>query len=162
MSTIAKDQVVLIHYTLTGDGGEVLDSSRDGEPLAYLHGHGNIIPGLEAALEGASVGDALEVDVSAEDGYGLRDEERMVLVPRTELPSGFDVPEGEMVRAQGEDGQVMFLQVVENQEEAVLFDGNHPLAGQNLHFSVEVVELRAASADELSHGHVHGPGGHHH
>lgn len=162
MPVINVNQVVSIHYTLTNDAGEVIDSSREGTPLQYLHGHSNIIPGLESALEGLGVGDTLQVTVAPADGYGERDEEQVFAVPRSELPPGFEAPEGEMVRAQAEDGSVQYLVVLENRDDEVLFDGNHPLAGETLHFDVEVIELRPATREEQAHGHVHGPDGHHH
>lgn len=162
MPVINVNQVVSIHYTLTNDAGEVIDSSRDGEPLLYLHGHGNIIPGLENALEGLGVGDTLKVTVAPAEAYGERDDEAVFAVPRSELPPGFDAPEGEMVRAQAEDGSVQHLIVLESREDEVLFDGNHPLAGETLHFDVEIIDLRPATREEQSHGHVHGPDGHHH
>jgi len=158
---VAKDSVVLIHYTLTNTSGAVLDSSDGGEPLGYLHGHSNIISGLESQLEGRAVGDKLVANVKAADGYGERDEALVQDVPRSAFPAE-PVPEaGMQFQAQGPEG-AQLVTVTGVTDENVTVDGNHPLAGQDLKFDVEIVEVRAASAEELQHGHVHGPGGHDH
>lgn len=158
---IANDVVVSIEYTLTDDQGNVIDSSAGGEPLAYLHGAGNIIPGLEAALEGKVVGDAFKVSIAPADGYGEKNDDMLQQVPR-EMFQGVDVIEaGMQFHAQTDHGmQVITVSAVEG--DLVTVDGNHPLAGQNLHFDVKVLEVRAPSEEELEHGHVHGAGGHHH
>jgi FKBP-type peptidyl-prolyl cis-trans isomerase SlyD len=157
---VARDTVVTIHYTLKNDAGEVLDSSADGEPLAYLHGGGNIIAGLEEALEGKAAGDHVAVAVPAEKAYGPRDQALVQQVPRRAF-QGTDVRAGMRFTAQTEHGprQVVVTRVV---GDMVTVDGNHPLAGQALNFNVEITDVRAASTEELQHGHVHGPGGHHH
>ena len=157
---VGKDKVVNIEYTLKGDSGEVIDSSVGDDPLAYLHGHHGIIPGLEDALEGKQVGDKLEVTVEPQHGYGEHDTS-MIQVVEKKLFEGMDVNPGMQFQAQTNQGvQVVTVTLVEG--ESVTIDGNHPLAGQTLHFDVEVKEVRDASAEELEHGHVHGPGGHHH
>lgn len=158
---IANDVVVSIEYTLTDDQGNVIDSSAGGEPLAYLHGAGNIIPGLEAALEGKVVGDAFKVSIAPADGYGEKNDDMLQQVPR-EMFQGVDVIEaGMQFHAQTDHGmQVITVAAVEG--DLVTVDGNHPLAGQNLNFDVKVIEVRAPSEEELEHGHVHGAGGHHH
>jgi FKBP-type peptidyl-prolyl cis-trans isomerase SlyD len=156
-ATVADDQVVSFHYTLTDPEGEVLDSSADKEPLQYLHGHDNIIPGLESALTGKAVGEKVSVDVAAKDGYGERDPERVIELPRDNFE--FEVEPGTLVRAESPDGSAVILKVVSADEENVTLDGNHPLAGVDLHFDVEVSDIRDASAEELAHGHVHEPGG---
>lgn len=158
---IAKDLVACIEYTLTDDAGTVIDSSVGGEPLAYLHGAGNIIPGLEDALEGKKVGDSFKVSIAPADGYGEKNEGLMQVVPK-EMFQGVDTIEvGMQFHAQTDHGmQVITVAAVEGSN--ITVDGNHPLAGQNLNFDVKVVEVRAASAEELDHGHVHGAGGHHH
>ena len=158
---IANDVVASIEYTLTDDQGNVIDSSAGGEPLAYLHGAGNIIPGLEAALEGKIVGDAFKISIAPADGYGEKNESMLQQVPR-EMFQGVDVIEaGMQFHAQTDHGmQVITVTAVES--DLITVDGNHPLAGQNLHFDVKVLEVRAPSAEELEHGHVHGTGGHHH
>jgi len=158
---IANDVVVSIEYTLTDDQGNVIDSSAGGEPLAYLHGAGNIIPGLEAALEGKIVGDAFKISIAPADGYGEKNDDMLQQVPR-EMFQGVDVIEaGMQFHAQTDHGmQVITVSAVDG--DLVTVDGNHPLAGQNLHFDVKVLEVRAPSEEELEHGHVHGAGGHHH
>ena len=150
---VTEDTVVSIQYTLTGDDGAVIDSSEDGEPLTYLHGHGQLIPGLEQELEGRSVGDAVEVRIDAENGYGEHDPERLVEVPRDRFE--FEVSEGDFVQAQQQDGTTMPFQVVGIGESTVTLDGNHPLAGKALNFKVEVVNIRDATSEELDHGHAH-------
>lgn len=158
---IAQDKVVLIHYTLKNDAGELIDSSSDGQPLAYLHGQGNIIPGLEKALEGRQAGDKLNVKVEPAEGYGDRDDRLVQRVPRRQF-GGADVKPGMQFHAQTQQGHTRIVTVTGIAGDMVMVDGNHPLAGENLHFDVEVTEVREASREELEHGHVHGPGGHHH
>ena len=159
---IAEDTVVLIHYTLTNDAGEVIDSSAGGDPLAYLHGQGNIIPGLEKALEGRQAGDSLNVRVEPVEGYGLRDEGLVQKVPRRAFGGVADVQPGMQFHAQSSGGHTRVVTVTHVQGDMVTVDGNHPLAGTPLNFEVEITEVREATAEELEHGHVHGPGGHHH
>jgi FKBP-type peptidyl-prolyl cis-trans isomerase SlyD len=159
---IAQDRVVLFHYTLTNDAGEMLDSSAGGAPLAYLHGQGNIVAGLEKALHGHSAGDKLSVRVEAADGYGVRDASLVKRVPRRSFGSIGNIKPGMQFEAQLERGQRRVVTVTAVKGDMVTIDGNHPLAGQNLNFEVEVTEVRDATAEELAHGHVHGPGGHHH
>lgn len=160
--TIENGKVVLIQYTLKNDEGEVLDQSAPGQPLAYLHGHSNIVPGLENALAGHTTGDSLEVAVPPEQGYGERVGPGPQAVPKKELgPEADSLRAGMPLRMRGEDGQIVVLWVTEAKGARVWLDINHPLAGQTLHFSIEVGEIRDATADEVSHGHAHGPGGHH-
>lgn len=158
---IAHEKVVSIHYTLTSSDGTVLDSSSGSHPLAYLHGFGNIIPGLESALEGKVTGDKLSVTVEPEQGYGSRDEGLVQAVPRSAFQGVQDIAPGMQFQAQGPQGTRLVV-VTQVAEDVVTVDANHPLAGQTLHFDVEVSEVRDATAEELEHGHVHGPGGHHH
>jgi len=158
---IAKDAVVLIHYTLTNDTGETLDSSSDGDPLAYLQGNGNLIPGLENALEGKQAGDKLTVKIAPSEGYGEYDKALVQSVPRRSFKGVGNVQIGMQFQVQTEQG-VRAVTVTNIAGDMVTVDGNHPLAGQNLNFDVEVTEVRAATDEELAHGHVHGPGGHHH
>lgn len=158
---IANNVVASIEYTLTDDQGNVIDSSVGGEPLAYLHGAGNIIPGLEDALEGKKAGDSFKVSVSPSEGYGEKDEALLQVVPRSMFRGVDQIEPGMQFHAQTDYGmQVITVAKVEGDN--VTVDGNHPLAGQNLNFDVKVIEVRAATAEELEHGHVHGPGGHHH
>ncbi len=158
---IATNKVALINYTLTNDQGEVLDSSEGAEPLAYIHGAGNIIPGLENALDGRQQGDAFKVSIPAEQAYGERDDRLTQIVPKTMFSGVDDIEIGMQFHAQTDAGmQVITVTAVEGDD--VTIDGNHPLAGETLHFDVEIVEVREASSEELDHGHVHGTGGHHH
>jgi FKBP-type peptidyl-prolyl cis-trans isomerase SlyD len=159
--SITQDQVVSIHYTLTDDTGEIIDASAEGTPLTYLHGHGNLIPGLERELTGKNTGDRLRVQIAPRDGYGEYDSGLVQRVPRRALQGVPNVKVGMRLQTQGGRGPraVTVTQVV---GDMVTLDGNHPLAGKNLNFEVEVAAVRGATAEELSHGHVHGPGAHHH
>ena len=158
--SITQDQVVSIHYTLKDDAGEILDSSPEGKPLAYLHGHGNLIPGLERELTGKRAGDKLQVTVSPADGYGEYDQALVQRVPRRTLKGLANLTVGMHLQAQtGHAARAVTVTQIAG--DLVTLDGNHPLAGKSLHFQVEVAEVRAATEAELSHGHVHGPGDHH-
>lgn len=158
---ITADTVVLIHYTLKDDSGEIIDSSAGGEPLAYIQGHGNLVPGLEKALEGKQDGSTLAVTVSPAEGYGIRDEKLVQSVPKRTLQGAGEIRKGMQFQARTEDGIRVFT-VTGIAGDMVMLDGNHPLADQNLHFDIEVVSVREATTEELEHGHVHGAGGHHH
>ncbi|MGV6807793.1 MAG: FKBP-type peptidyl-prolyl cis-trans isomerase [bacterium] len=158
---IAKNKVVEIHYHLTNNDGEVIDSSRGKEPLPYLHGAGNIIPGLENALEGKTEGDSLDVVVQPAEGYGEVQPELLQKVPANAFPEGHQLEVGQTFTAQGQDGPFE-VTVAEIGDDVVTVDANHPLAGVTLNFAVEVVSVRDATEEEVSHGHVHGPHGHHH
>jgi FKBP-type peptidyl-prolyl cis-trans isomerase SlyD len=159
--SISQDQVVSIHYTLRDDAGEIIDRSADGEPLTYLHGHGNLIPGLERELTGRKPGDRLQVKIAPAEAYGEYDKELVQRVPRRALKGIASLRVGMRLQAQapGSSRAVTVTQIV---GDMVTLDGNHPLAGKNLNFEVEVAGVRAATEEELAHGHVHGPGGHHH
>ncbi len=160
---IGQDSVVTIHYTLTNDEGKVLDSSNGRAPLAYLQGHGNIVSGLEKELAGKAVGAKLSVDVPASEGYGERTGPGPQQVKKTEFGKDADkLREGMPFQAESSDGNVVTLWVAKIEGAWVHIDTNHPLAGQTLHFDVEIVDIRAATAEELAHGHVHGPHGHNH
>jgi len=158
--SITQDQVVTLHYTLRDDAGEIIDSSPHGEPLAYLHGHGNLVPGLERELSGKRAGDKLQITVSPADGYGEYDQALLQRVPRRALKGLAKLRVGMRLQAHTGHG-ARAVTVTQITGDMVTLDGNHPLAGKNLHFQVEVAEVRAATDAELSHGHVHGPGGHH-
>ena len=158
---IADKSVVSIHYTLTNAEGNVLDSSNGQEPLAYLQGASNIIPGLENALVGKTVGDSLQVTVEPEEGYGPVREELVQEVDRSAFAGIDNIETGMQFMAQTPWGEQP-VTVIKIEGENITLDGNHPLAGQTLSFDVEVVEVREASEEELEHGHVHGAGGHHH
>lgn len=161
-TAIAEDSVATIHYTLTLEDGTIADSSRDGEPMAYLHGHGNIIPGLEDQLLGRNPGEKLEVVVQPADGYGEFDPAAESDVPRSAFPKGVTLQAGMMFHTEDEAGNVQPLWVKAIAGEQVKVTANHPLAGRTLHFAVEVVSVRVATQEELDHGHPHGPGGHDH
>jgi FKBP-type peptidyl-prolyl cis-trans isomerase SlyD len=154
---ISKDTVVLIDYTLTNDSGEILDASNPGNPLAYLHGKGHIIPGLENALEGKRAGDTLRVDVAPEQGYGVRDEKLLVRVNRKEFENIDDLAVGMQFQAETNQG-VRILTIMDIGDSDVVLDGNHPLAGVSLTFDVTVSEVREPTPQELAHGHVHSGG----
>jgi len=158
---VAKNTVVSIDYTLTDEAGTVLDSSQGQAPLAYIQGAGNIIPGLEEALEGKQAGEQLKVSVSPEKGYGERNEAMTQKVPRNMFDTQQEIKPGMRFHAESENG-THTVTVTAVDEENVPVDGNHPLAGKTLNFDVNIVEVREATEDELSHGHVHGPGGHEH
>jgi len=147
--------VVSIHYRLTDESGEELDSSAGQDPLSYLHGTDSLIPGLETALTGQAAGDKLQVTVQPADAYGDVNPELVQTVPI----SAFDTPEnvkaGVQFQAQGPDGQVQLITVQEVTDDGVTINANHPLAGQVLHFDVTIEAVREASAEEIDHGHVH-------
>ena len=158
---ISADRVVTIHYTLKDDKGAVLDSSAGGDPLAYIQGHGNLVSGLEKALDGKQKGHTLAVVVPPEDGYGKRDSALVKRVPKRSLQGSGDIKKGMQFQVRTDDGMRLFT-VTAVMGDMVSLDGNHPLADQTLHFDVHVIDVRAASGEELEHGHVHGAGGHHH
>jgi len=163
---IAKDSAVTIHYHLTDGDGDVIDSSKGKDPLAYLHGHNNLVAGVERALDGLEIGAKLDVEVAPEDGYGERDPELDILVPLAAFPE--DAREGLVagVMFQGphpaDETKPAMYTVLGVTETDVQCTANHPLAGVTLNFNLEVMEVRAATEEELSHGHIHGPGGHSH
>ncbi len=159
---IADGTIVAIDYTLKAEDGSLIDTSEGDEPLFYLHGSGQVVPGLEAALLGKSQGDKLSVTVKPEDGYGPRRNDRVLTVDRSTLPEGQEPEVGMQLEAQGRRGEHIVLWVTEVTEKEVTLDGNHPLAGHTLFFDVEVKSVREATKDELQHGHAHGPDGHHH
>ena len=159
---IADNKVASFHYTLRNDEGDILDSSDGGAPLAYLHGVGNISPGLEAALVGKQTGDSLSVRVSAEEGYGPVRDELIQTVPMEAFTGVENVAKGMRFEASTASGPVSVV-VTKVEGEEVTVDGNHPLAGQALNFEVAVVEVRDSTEEERSHGHVHdGSCGHDH
>ena len=158
---IAERTVASFHYTLTDAHGKVIDSSSKGEPLSYLQGAGNIVPGLEKKMIGHQAGDSFDVLVAPEEGYGLPDPGMVKVVPREAFQGVDDLQVGMEFQAQTPQGP-MSVAIASIDGDQVTVDGNHPLAGQALHFAIEVVDVRDASLEELTHGHVHGPGGHHH
>lgn len=158
---IADRTVASFNYTLTNDAGEVLDSSEGREPLSYLHGKGNIVPGLEKEMTGKKVGDKFSVKVKPEEGYGVHNPALVQVVPRDAFRGVDNLEAGMQFRAESDRGPMMVV-VTAVEGDKVTVDGNHPLAGENLNFAIEITEVREASVEEVLHGHVHGPGGHHH
>ena len=151
---IADKHVVSIHYTLTNDAGDVLDTSEGNEPLKYLHGAGNIIPGLERALLDKTAGEELNVTVEPADGYGEHREELIQKVPREAFQGVEQLDVGMRFQAQTQNGPVMVV-ITDVGEAEVTVDGNHELAGQRLHFAVKIEDVRTANQEELDHGQVH-------
>ena len=158
--TVQDGQVVAMEYTLKIDG-EVADTSEGREPLAYLHGSGNIIPGLERELIGMRVGESKDVVVAAVDAYGEKDDSAFMDVPREQFPPEIPVEIGTEIQVQNQSGQPMYARIDQVGEQTVKLNFNHPLAGKELHFAVKVVEIRQPTAEEEAHGHVHGPGHQH-
>ena len=159
---IAANKAVSIDYTLTNDDGEVLDSSVGGAPLVYLHGAGNIIPGLEKALEGKQAGDELNVSIEPEEAYGEYLAELVSTLNRSLFEGVDELEVGMQFHASGPDGSMQIVTIKALEGDEVTVDGNHPLAGQRLTFQVKVVNVRDASDEEIAHRHIHGEGGHHH
>ncbi len=159
---IAKDRVVALEYKLHLGDGQVIDESEPGQPLSYLHGRGQIVPGLEGALEGMGVGEGKQVVVPPTQGYGEHDTRGVQEVPRAMFPQDAELRPGMRLAAQTDSGEVIPIGIREVKGDTVLVDLNHPLAGKTLHFDVTVRDIRDATAEELSHGHVHGPEGHQH
>jgi FKBP-type peptidyl-prolyl cis-trans isomerase SlyD len=158
---IAKDRVAGIEYTLKDDEGKIVDTNVGGEALVYLHGHHNLVSGLEQELLGKKAGDSIDVVIKPEDGYGLRDESRTFEVPKTSLPAGVNPEKGMQLTMRGPNGHAMPVTISKVKLSTVVMDGNHPLAGQNLHFAVTILSVRKATKDELDHGHAHSAGHHH-
>jgi FKBP-type peptidyl-prolyl cis-trans isomerase SlyD len=158
---IGPETVVTFHYTLRDEAGTELETSRDGEPAAYLHGANNIIPGLETAMTGRAAGDIFSATVSPKEGYGERNADQQQRVPMKHLSFKGKLRPGAVVQLSTKDG-MRSVTVVKAGRHSADIDTNHPLAGQTLVFDIEVIEARAATAEELEHRHVHGPGGHHH
>lgn len=158
---ITNNTAVSIHYTLMNDLGEELDSTADGEPLDYLHGQGSIISGLENALTGKAIGDKLDIRIEPSDAYGEFSDDMIQVVSRDMFDGIDNVEVGMQFHAAVNSGSGI-VTVVKIDGDDITIDGNHPLAGQALNFSVEVVGVRPATKDEIQHGHIHGAGCHHH
>lgn len=158
---ISENTVVLFDFTLTDGGGARIDSSEGDDPVAYLHGTGAIVPGLEVAFEGKSQGDTFQVTVPPADGFGERDEALMEVVPREEFEDSAELEVGMQFRVPTDDGESI-VTVMEVSDDEVSLDGNHELAGMTLNFDVVIREVRKATPEEIAHGHAHGVGGHHH
>lgn len=152
---IGANSVVAIHYTLKNDAGDVLDSSEGSSPLLYLHGAQNIIPGLESELQGKSIGAKFDASIAPELGYGESRPELVQVIKKEMFQGAEDIKAGMSFVAQGEGGRQQQVRVTDVSGDDVTIDANHPMAGMTLHFSVEVVEIRDATEQELEHGHVH-------
>ncbi|HIA11191.1 MAG TPA: peptidylprolyl isomerase [Flavobacteriales bacterium] len=159
--SIAKNSVVTMHYALKNDGGDDLGSSHGHEPMAYLHGNDNIVPGLEKELDGKKAGDKINAVVSPEEGYGIRNEDGIRKIDKARFEGDEEITVGMQIQVDME-GEVSVASVTDIDEKEITLDLNHPLAGETLHFEIEIMGVRDATVEELSHGHVHGPGGHHH
>ncbi len=161
---VDAERVIFIDYVLRNGAGEELDRSSPEQPLFYLHGAGNIIPGLERALEGKSVGDTLTAVIPPEEAYGVKLENSVQKVHRREFPRDFEITVGAQLAVEGPEGEPIPLWITDVKGAWVHLDRNHPLAGEQLHFEVEITRVRLASPEELAHGHPHGPEGgpHHH
>lgn len=162
MMQITDNTVVSIEYTLTDDSGKILDTSEGSEALSYIHGSGSIVPGLENALAGKTLGDELSVTVSPDEGYGQRIEQLTQVVSRDMFESINDLEVGMQFHGQSPDEHPIVITITAIEGDDITIDGNHPLAGINLNFEIKIVDIRDATEEELEHGHVHGPGGHHH
>jgi FKBP-type peptidyl-prolyl cis-trans isomerase SlyD len=159
-SKIADGHVVEIEYTLKNDAGEIIDASEGHGPLAYIHGKQNIVPGLEKEITGKVIGDKFSVVVVPEEGYGVRNEQMVQSVPKAQFGADVDqIQVGMQFQVEDMNGQLLLVTAVEIQDDAIVLDGNHPLAGQNLNFDIEVVSMRDATEEELAHGHLHGGAG---
>jgi FKBP-type peptidyl-prolyl cis-trans isomerase SlyD len=159
---IQNGKVVDLKYRLKNTAGEVLDESNEKDPFSYLHGAQQIVPGLENALSGLKVGDKKDVTVAPKDGYGEINPTLKMSVKRAQFPKGVELEEGMSFEAAGGDGVGMVFTIEKIEGDDIHLDGNHPLAGQTLHFSVEVLNVRDATEEEVEHGHAHGPHGHGH
>lgn len=158
---IEKDTVATIDYTLTDPSGQVIDSSEGRQPIAYLHGASNIVPGLETALEGKNVGESIKVTIPPEQGYGARDPNLVQPVPRSNFQGIQEIKPGMQFQAQTAEG-ARVVTVVQVDDQNVTVDANHPLAGMELKFDVKIVDVRKATPEELTHGRAHDAGGHNH
>jgi len=158
---IANNCVVSIHYTLKDDNGELLDTSRDSQPLTYLHGAGNLIPGLESELAGKTAGASFNVSIPPDQAYGVYREELVQIVPLDMFKGVDEVKPGMQFETQGPNGDELVIITAVSGEE-VTVDANHPLAGKTLHFEVNIEQVRDATLEEVEHGHAHDPNGHHH
>ena len=159
--TITTKKSVGFNYRLTDKNGQLIDASGPGEPFYYLHGYQNIVPGLEKELDGLKAGDKKQVVVSAADGYGELNENLVFEVPRANFPADMNIEAGMEFQTKDDNGQPMFVVVTDVTNDFVKVDGNHPLAGIELHFDVEITDVRDATLQELAHGHAHA-GGHDH
>lgn len=160
--TVSPGKVIGMSYSLRNDAGVILDQASHDEPFLYIQGASQIVPGLETGLEGLKIGEKKNVTVSAEEGYGPVHAGLKMTVKKDQFPGVADIQAGMQFQAQSPEGHGMVFTIVEVKEDDVTIDGNHPLAGQTLHFNVEILSIRTATKEEEEHGHVHGEGGHHH
>jgi FKBP-type peptidyl-prolyl cis-trans isomerase SlyD len=160
--SLAQNKVVTFNYTLKDDDGNILDSTSGSSPFAFLSGNGQILPKLEEALNGMLLGTKKNVKINAADAYGEYNEGAVQQVDRTNFPKDADLQPGMQFMANSPDGNQMPFIISEVKDDNIKIDFNHPLAGKNLEFDVELLDIRDATSEELAHGHVHGPGGHHH
>lgn len=158
---LTKNKVATLNYILSDKDNNIIDESKDGS-FTYLHGANNIIPGLEDALDGKKAGDELKVIVEPEDAYGERSLEKIQRVPKDMFPPDAEIKEGMQFNAQSPDGEHIIVTITAIDADEVIVDGNHPMAGMQLHFEVELIDVRDATEEEITHGHVHGPHGHEH
>lgn len=162
-TTIQSGKVVDLSYSLKNSKGDLLDQADAKDPFTYLHGAQQIVPGLENALEGLKAGDKKDVQVAPEEGYGIRSDDLRIIVNRSQFPAGVELEAGMQFEAKGgPDGEAMAFRIEAINGDKIHLDGNHPLAGETLHFSVEVLKVRDATEEEMDHGHAHGGDGHHH
>jgi FKBP-type peptidyl-prolyl cis-trans isomerase SlyD len=158
---LTKNKVAVLNFTLKNKDGEIIDETNDGT-FTYLHGARNLISGLENALENKQAGDKISVVIEPKDAYGEHDQEKVERVPLDMFPPEVEIREGMQFDSESADGEPIVVTVIEIDPGEVVVDGNHPMTGVELHFDVELVEVREATAQELEHGHVHGPHGHDH
>ncbi len=159
---VDKHKVVVLDYTLKDSEGVVMDSTEGRGDFAYLHGTNNVIPGLEKALDGRKAGDEVEVTIAPNEGYGERNEGMVQVVSKSTLESSDEAQVGMQFYSHSPDGETIMYTVMEVKGDDITIDGNHPLAGVELHFALKIVDIREATEEEISHGHVHGPGEHNH
>lgn len=157
---IEKNKAVTINYTLKNDQQQLIDQSTDNS-FVYLHGYQGIVPGLETSLENRQVGDKYSVTIAAEDAYGTRDENKIEQVPKDMFPKGEIIEPGMQFHAEGANQELITITILEVNDDTIKIDGNDPLAGETLHFDIEVVGIRDADATEIEHGHIHSEGCHH-
>jgi FKBP-type peptidyl-prolyl cis-trans isomerase SlyD len=160
--TIENEKVVTLHYHLTTAAGQVIESSRESDPLTYLHGAGTLLASLERALTGLDVGATTTVELAPAEAYGEHDATKIETLPRSAFARVPNLAVGMLLEGQDPNGQPFTVQVIDIGEDTVVIDANHPLAGETLTFAIEVLAIREATADELTHGHVHEDGGHQH
>ncbi len=159
---IAPNKVVTMNFTLKDDEGNILDTTESDGPFSYLSGNNMVLPKLEEAVSGMLIGTKKNIKLTAADGYGNYNEQIVQVVGRENFPQDFELEVGMSYMASSPEGAQMPFVITEVRDEDVTIDFNHPLAGKNLNFDIELLDVREATAEELSHGHVHGPDGHHH